>query len=69
MYIIFIRWSIMTYEGHMPSKMRTSKPPASRHTQEAISKYEDSIASHLSNILNSSNHATVISSAKFVNNA
>ncbi|XP_064615103.1 LOW QUALITY PROTEIN: diacylglycerol kinase delta-like [Liolophura sinensis] len=52
------RWSIWTYEGTMP-------PPRKLSQQfDPISVYEDSVAAHLSKILHSDDHATVISSAK-----
>ncbi|KAL5005462.1 hypothetical protein ScPMuIL_018918 [Solemya velum] len=52
------RWSIWTYEGTMP-------PPRKLSQQfDPISMYEDSVANHLSKILHSEDHSTVISSAK-----
>ncbi|GFR80144.1 diacylglycerol kinase, partial [Elysia marginata] len=52
------RWSIMAYEGNMP-------PPRKLSMQyDAMSKYEDSMASHLTKILHSEDHQVVISSAK-----
>ncbi|KAH3810599.1 hypothetical protein DPMN_138992, partial [Dreissena polymorpha] len=52
------RWSIWTYEGYMP-------PPRKLSQQfDPISQYEDSVANHLSKILHSEDHSTVISSAK-----
>ena len=57
----------MTFEGHMPTSMKVKpcRSPSRKYTQEAISIYQDSIAAHLSNILNSENYSTVISSARF----
>ncbi|KAL3847643.1 hypothetical protein ACJMK2_018545 [Sinanodonta woodiana] len=52
------RWSIWVYEGYMP-------PPRKLSQQfDPISVYEDSVANHLSKILHSEDHSTVISSAK-----
>ncbi|GFN98161.1 diacylglycerol kinase [Plakobranchus ocellatus] len=52
------RWSIMAYEGNMP-------PPRKLSMQyDAMSKYEDSMASHLTKILQCEDHQVVISSAK-----
>ncbi|KAL4219804.1 hypothetical protein ACF0H5_020216 [Mactra antiquata] len=55
---IYYRWSIWTYEGYMP-------PPRKLSQQfDPISQYEDSVANHLSKILHSEDHSTVITSAK-----
>ncbi|XP_035826816.1 diacylglycerol kinase delta [Aplysia californica] len=52
------RWSIMAYEGNMP-------PPRKLSMQnDAMSQYEDSMANHLTKILQCEDHQVVISSAK-----
>uniref|UniRef100_A0A8C5YAM5 Diacylglycerol kinase n=1 Tax=Microcebus murinus TaxID=30608 RepID=A0A8C5YAM5_MICMU len=58
------RWSIMTYELKLPPKasLLPGPPEASEELYMAI--YEDSVATHLTKILNSDEHAVVISSAK-----
>ncbi|XP_036401222.1 diacylglycerol kinase eta-like isoform X1 [Megalops cyprinoides] len=57
------RWSIMTYEIKIPPK--NSCPTTPEETEECqISAYEDSVAAHLTKILNSDQHSVVISSAK-----
>ena len=48
----------MTYEGLVPPPRKT-QPEV-----DGIAAYEDSVATHLKNILNSDNHNIVISSAK-----
>uniref|UniRef100_A0A8C4IVQ9 Diacylglycerol kinase n=1 Tax=Dicentrarchus labrax TaxID=13489 RepID=A0A8C4IVQ9_DICLA len=53
------RWSIMTYEIKIPPKHSCPTTPEGFH----ISAYEDSVASHLTKILNSEQHSVVISSA------
>lgn len=52
------RWSILTYEGNMPAPRKLS------HQFEGICTYENSVATHLSKILHSTDHAVVIKSAK-----
>lgn len=52
------RWSILTYEGLMPDPRKDSL------TDDAITLYEDSVAAHLTKIVQSDNHKTVIGSAK-----
>uniref|UniRef100_A0A4W6D5F9 Diacylglycerol kinase n=1 Tax=Lates calcarifer TaxID=8187 RepID=A0A4W6D5F9_LATCA len=54
------RWSIMTYEIKIPPKHSCPTTPEGFH----ISAYEDSVAAHLTKILNSEQHSVVISSAK-----
>uniref|UniRef100_A0A3Q3S6S1 Diacylglycerol kinase n=1 Tax=Mastacembelus armatus TaxID=205130 RepID=A0A3Q3S6S1_9TELE len=56
------RWSIMTYEIKIPSKHSCPTTPEGFH----ISAYEDSVAAHLTKILNSEQHSVVISSAKIL---
>ncbi|KAJ8282553.1 hypothetical protein COCON_G00050720 [Conger conger] len=59
------RWSIMTYEIKIPPKLScASTPEESEDCQFPISSYEDSVAAHLTKILNSDQHSVVISSAK-----
>ena len=56
----FNRWSIITSERSMPLPRKVVLP------YEPIAAFEDSIVSHLSKILQSDDHTTVISSAKYV---
>uniref|UniRef100_A0A8C9Z1I6 Diacylglycerol kinase n=1 Tax=Sander lucioperca TaxID=283035 RepID=A0A8C9Z1I6_SANLU len=56
------RWSIMTYEIKIPPKHSCPTTPEGFH----ISTYEDSVAAHLTKILNSEQNSVVISSAKYV---
>uniref|UniRef100_A0A673B1I1 diacylglycerol kinase (ATP) n=1 Tax=Sphaeramia orbicularis TaxID=375764 RepID=A0A673B1I1_9TELE len=56
------RWSIMTYEIKIPPKHSCPTTPEGFH----ISTYEDSVAAHLTKILNSEQHSVVISSAKIL---
>ncbi|XP_041128244.1 diacylglycerol kinase eta-like isoform X1 [Polyodon spathula] len=60
------RWSIMTYEIKIPSKQSYPVTPEeeSEECELQISSYEDSVAAHLTKILNSDQHSVVISSAK-----
>ncbi|KAG7464738.1 hypothetical protein MATL_G00168830 [Megalops atlanticus] len=62
------RWSVMTYE--VPTKQ---SPPAAKEDetldsslQVQMSVYADSVASHLTKILDSDKHSDVISSTKFL---
>uniref|UniRef100_A0A3Q3A7E7 Diacylglycerol kinase n=1 Tax=Kryptolebias marmoratus TaxID=37003 RepID=A0A3Q3A7E7_KRYMA len=52
------RWSIMTYEIKIPPKHSCPTTPEGA--------YEDSVAAHLTKILNSDQHSVVISSAKIL---
>uniref|UniRef100_A0A8C1KJE1 Diacylglycerol kinase n=1 Tax=Cyprinus carpio TaxID=7962 RepID=A0A8C1KJE1_CYPCA len=54
------RWSIMTYEIKIPPKHSCPTTPE----ELQISAYEDSVAAHLTKILNSDQHSVVISSSK-----
>uniref|UniRef100_A0A3Q3VK17 Diacylglycerol kinase n=1 Tax=Mola mola TaxID=94237 RepID=A0A3Q3VK17_MOLML len=56
------RWSIMTYEIKIPPKHSCPTTPEGFH----ISAYEDSVAAHLTKILNSEQHSVVLSSAKIL---
>ncbi|XP_012731803.2 diacylglycerol kinase eta isoform X6 [Fundulus heteroclitus] len=59
------RWSIMTYEIKIPPKHSCpTTPEGADDCQFHISAYEDSVATHLTKILNSDQHSVVISSAK-----
>ncbi|XP_064166789.1 diacylglycerol kinase eta isoform X2 [Anguilla rostrata] len=59
------RWSIMTYEIKIPPKhICPATAEESEECQFQISAYEDSVAAHLTKILNSDQHSVVISSAK-----
>ncbi|XP_077014467.1 diacylglycerol kinase eta isoform X2 [Tamandua tetradactyla] len=60
------RWSIMTYELKLPPK--ASLLPGSQEANEEfyMTIYEDSVATHLSTILNSDEYAVVRSSAKIL---
>ena len=63
MLCVFVnRWSIITSERSMPLPRKVVLP------YEPIAAFEDSIANHLSKILQSDDHNTVISSAKYVTN-
>uniref|UniRef100_H3AW26 Diacylglycerol kinase n=1 Tax=Latimeria chalumnae TaxID=7897 RepID=H3AW26_LATCH len=60
------RWSIMTYEIKIPPKpssLPLTPEEESEECQFQISAYEDSVAAHLTKILNSDQHSVVISSA------
>ncbi|XP_052005043.1 diacylglycerol kinase eta-like isoform X1 [Xyrauchen texanus] len=59
------RWSIMTYEIKIPPKHSCpATPEETEDGQFQISAYEDSVAAHLTKILNSDQHSVVISSSK-----
>ncbi|XP_067371876.1 diacylglycerol kinase eta isoform X11 [Channa argus] len=61
------RWSIMTYEIKIPPKHSCpTTPEGADDCQFHISTYEDSVAAHLTKILNSEQHSVVISSAKIL---
>nr|XP_057937641.1 diacylglycerol kinase eta isoform X4 [Doryrhamphus excisus] len=61
------RWSIMTYEIKIPPKHSCpATPEGAESCQFHISAYEDSVAAHLTKILNSEQHSVVISSAKIL---
>ncbi|KAM4731641.1 diacylglycerol kinase eta isoform 8-T8 [Anableps anableps] len=61
------RWSIMTYEIKIPPKHSCpTTPEGADDCQFHISVYEDSVATHLTKILNSEHHSVVISSAKIL---
>ncbi|XP_077435988.1 diacylglycerol kinase eta isoform X11 [Vanacampus margaritifer] len=61
------RWSIMTYEIKIPPKHSCpATPEGADGCQLHISAYEDSVAAHLTKILNSEQHSVVISSAKIL---
>ncbi|XP_036965947.1 diacylglycerol kinase eta isoform X2 [Acanthopagrus latus] len=61
------RWSIMTYEIKIPPKHSCpTTPEGADNCQFHISAYEDSVAAHLTKILNSEQHSVVISSAKIL---
>ncbi|XP_043550375.1 diacylglycerol kinase eta isoform X1 [Chiloscyllium plagiosum] len=62
------RWSIMTYEIKIPPKHALAVTPEedAEESQLQISAYEDSVAAHLTKILNSDQHSVVISSAKIL---
>ncbi|XP_049583616.1 diacylglycerol kinase eta isoform X1 [Syngnathus scovelli] len=61
------RWSIMTYEIKIPPKHSCpTTPEGADGCQFHISAYEDSVAAHLTKILNSEQHSVVISSAKIL---
>uniref|UniRef100_A0A665VP15 Diacylglycerol kinase n=1 Tax=Echeneis naucrates TaxID=173247 RepID=A0A665VP15_ECHNA len=62
------RWSIMTYEIKIPSKHSCPTTPEGADDCQVfhISAYEDSVAAHLTKILNSEQHSVVISSAKIL---
>ncbi|KAL0615098.1 Diacylglycerol kinase eta, partial [Plecturocebus cupreus] len=58
------RWSIMTYELKLPPKASLLPEPPEASEEFYMTIYEDSVATHLTKILNSDEHAVVISSAK-----
>uniref|UniRef100_A0A8C1KGS5 Diacylglycerol kinase n=1 Tax=Cyprinus carpio TaxID=7962 RepID=A0A8C1KGS5_CYPCA len=61
------RWSIMTYEIKIPPKHSCPATPEEAEDGQVplqISAYEDSVAAHLTKILNSDQHSVVISSSK-----
>uniref|UniRef100_A0A8B9HX31 Diacylglycerol kinase n=1 Tax=Astyanax mexicanus TaxID=7994 RepID=A0A8B9HX31_ASTMX len=61
------RWSIMTYEIKIPPKHSCpATPEEAEDCQFQITDYEDSVAAHLTKILNSDQHSVVISSAKIL---
>ncbi|XP_034550508.1 diacylglycerol kinase eta isoform X2 [Notolabrus celidotus] len=61
------RWSIMTYEIKIPPKHSCpTTPEGADDCQFHISAYEDSVAAHLTKILNCEQHSVVISSAKIL---
>nr|XP_029133868.1 diacylglycerol kinase eta isoform X1 [Labrus bergylta] len=61
------RWSIMTYEIKIPPKHSCpNTPEGADDCQLHIAAYEDSVAAHLTKILNSEQHSVVISSAKIL---
>uniref|UniRef100_A0A452HI48 Diacylglycerol kinase n=1 Tax=Gopherus agassizii TaxID=38772 RepID=A0A452HI48_9SAUR len=61
------RWSIMSYELKLPSKPSILPVTSEEESEECqISAYEDSVAAHLTKILNSDQHSVVISSAKIL---
>ncbi|XP_058404224.1 diacylglycerol kinase eta isoform X5 [Diceros bicornis minor] len=60
------RWSIMTYELKLPPKASLLPEPAEASEEFYMTIYEDSVATHLTKILNSDEHAVVISSAKIL---
>uniref|UniRef100_A0A8B9HZH3 Diacylglycerol kinase n=1 Tax=Astyanax mexicanus TaxID=7994 RepID=A0A8B9HZH3_ASTMX len=59
------RWSIMTYEIKIPPKHSCPATPEEAEDCQ-ITDYEDSVAAHLTKILNSDQHSVVISSAKIL---
>ncbi|XP_072542060.1 diacylglycerol kinase eta isoform X5 [Salminus brasiliensis] len=61
------RWSIMTYEIKIPPKHSCpATPEEAEDCQFQITDYEDSVAAHLTKILNSDQNSVVISSAKIL---
>ncbi|KAI1902595.1 hypothetical protein AGOR_G00017550 [Albula goreensis] len=63
-----LRWSVMTYEvptKHSSPAMRKDEAEDSS-LQVQMTQYADSVASHLTKILDSDKHSDVISSAKFL---
>ncbi|XP_023555906.1 diacylglycerol kinase eta [Octodon degus] len=60
------RWSIMTYELKLPPKASLLPEPPEAPEEFYMTIYEDSVTAHLSKILNSDEHAVVISSAKIL---
>ncbi|XP_078067355.1 diacylglycerol kinase eta-like isoform X1 [Mustelus asterias] len=61
------RWSIMTYEATTkPIAIVTDDEVYNSQVQDPISQYADSVVYHLTKVLDSDQHADVISSAKFL---
>ncbi|KAL2081738.1 hypothetical protein ACEWY4_023591 [Coilia grayii] len=60
------RWSIMTHEIKIPPKTTSAVDDEEDDSKLQISAYEDSVAAHLTKILNSNQHSVVISSAKIL---
>ncbi|XP_045695131.1 diacylglycerol kinase eta isoform X4 [Phyllostomus hastatus] len=60
------RWSIMTYELKLPPKASLLPEPPDASEEFYMTIYEDSVAAHLTKILNSDEHAVVRSSAKIL---
>uniref|UniRef100_A0A8C6UBP2 Diacylglycerol kinase n=1 Tax=Neogobius melanostomus TaxID=47308 RepID=A0A8C6UBP2_9GOBI len=62
------RWSIMTYEIKIPPKYSCPTTPEGGDYQvrTGANAYENSVAAHLTKILNSDQHSVVISSAKIL---
>ncbi|XP_062957776.1 diacylglycerol kinase eta isoform X4 [Cynocephalus volans] len=60
------RWSIMTYELKLPTKASLLPGPPEASEEFYMTIYEDSVANHLTKILNSDEHAVVISSAQIL---
>ncbi|XP_072361118.1 diacylglycerol kinase eta isoform X3 [Scyliorhinus torazame] len=60
------RWSIMTYEATKPLPIVTYDEVYNSQVQDPISQYADSVVYHLTKVLDSDQHADVISSAKFL---
>uniref|UniRef100_A0A8C4MDB7 Diacylglycerol kinase n=1 Tax=Equus asinus asinus TaxID=83772 RepID=A0A8C4MDB7_EQUAS len=60
------RWSIMTYELKLPPKASLLPEPPEASEEFYMTIYEDSVAAHLTKILNSDEDAVVISSAKIL---
>uniref|UniRef100_G3P3G7 Diacylglycerol kinase n=1 Tax=Gasterosteus aculeatus aculeatus TaxID=481459 RepID=G3P3G7_GASAC len=60
------RWSIMTYEIKIPPKLSCPTTPEGPEDCQVLRAYEDSVAAHLTKILNSEQNSVVISSAKIL---
>ncbi|XP_054989306.1 diacylglycerol kinase eta isoform X2 [Sorex araneus] len=60
------RWSIMTYELKLPPKSSLLPDPPEASEEFYTTIYEDSVAAHLTKIINSDEHAVVLSSAKIL---
>lgn len=56
----------MTYELKLPAKASLLPEPAEATEEFYMTIYEDSVANHLTKILNSDEHAVVVSSAKIL---
>ncbi|KAG8137696.1 hypothetical protein E2320_004925 [Naja naja] len=63
----WVLWSIMSYELRLPSKQCILPVTPEEDTEDCqMSVYEDSVATHLTKILDSDQHSVVISSAKIL---
>ncbi|XP_064126144.1 diacylglycerol kinase eta isoform X1 [Loxodonta africana] len=60
------RWSIMTYELKLPTKAPLLPGPPGQSAGFYMTIYEDSVATHLKTILNTDEHAVIVSAANIL---
>ncbi|XP_006837673.1 PREDICTED: diacylglycerol kinase eta isoform X2 [Chrysochloris asiatica] len=60
------RWSIMTYELKLPSKVPLLPGPSGQSEGFYMTVYEDSVATHLKTILSTDEHSVVVSSVNIL---